>query len=113
MIDTYIVSMRCDERRGRVAHFLRLSIPKGEGYRLPPECRGIRVHQSRAWLTIGGEDKVVACGETVTFEPDRFGAVISSLEASPLLVELLCSPREPGDFVARLWRRLIGHRSAV
>ena len=65
------------------------------------------------WLTIGGEDKVVACGETVTFEPDRFGAVISSLEASPLLVELLCSPREPGDFVARLWRRLIGHRSAV
>lgn len=77
-----------EDSQGR-AVIARLVVFTGEVYRLPAECRGLRVIAGKAWITYGGRDIVLKrCERTMLERPDDL-ALLSALGASPLVVEAL------------------------
>jgi hypothetical protein len=67
---------------------LRLVLYKGELYRLPQVCRGVRVVSGTDWLTVAGEDLFVPQGEKVLFNSAKEGVLVSALGNVPLIVEV-------------------------
>ena len=67
---------------------LRVVLVQGETLRLPRSRSSIRALAGSAWITQCGEDRVLMAGEAMTAAagPDR--AVVSSLGAQPLLLEV-------------------------
>jgi hypothetical protein len=68
---------------------VRLALYKNEVYRLPRAWREVRVLTGRAWLTSGGEDILLARGESAVSSSRRDTALVSALGQVPLVLELL------------------------
>lgn len=67
---------------------LRIVLLPGEVLRLPRVHALLRVLAGAAWVTRAGKDQVVCTGERITVPAVRDPAVISSLGAQPLMVEM-------------------------
>ena len=74
------------------AAMLRLVLYQHELCRLPPKCRSIRVLAGQAWVTLAGEDLILAAGEKVQFVPTKDFALVSALGSFPLIMEIQDDP---------------------
>ena len=74
------------------AAMLRLILYRHELCRLPPKCRSIRVLAGQAWVTLAGEDLILAPNEKVQFAPTKDFALLSALGSIPLIVEIQDDP---------------------
>jgi hypothetical protein len=89
---------------------LRLVLYHGEVYRLPEAWRKIRVRSGRAWVTLAGQDTVLACGEEAGLGPGKDFAVVSALGPAPLVLEILGEERrESSAFLGSAVNRALGN----
>lgn len=63
-------------------------IVPGETSRIARAGQTLRVVSGCAWITFGGEDRIVLPGEDVLLEPGDDAAVVSALEETPLVYRL-------------------------
>lgn len=73
---------------------LRLVLYRGEAYRLPRACRGIRVRSGVAWATFTGKDIILGCGEEMYVTSGKGFVVVSALGHTPLALEILEGTRQ-------------------
>jgi hypothetical protein len=78
---------------------LRLVLYHGEVYRLPEAWRKIRVRSGRAWVTLAGQDTVLACGEEAGLGRGKDFAVVSALGPAPLVLEILGEERRESSAI--------------
>ena len=74
------------------AAMLRLVLYQHELCRLPQKSRGIRVLAGQAWVTLAGEDLILAPSEKVQFARTKDFALLSALGSIPLIVEIQDDP---------------------
>lgn len=67
----------------------RLTLYPGKVFRLPQTGHSVRVLSGIAWLTVAGEDIILASNEAASLLPHQETAVISALSNKPLLLEVL------------------------
>ena len=66
---------------------LRLTLIRGEALRLPRETSRLRVLSGNAWLSLGGEDRVLQSGESLALPPAlRYPAIVSALGEEELFL---------------------------
>ncbi len=68
---------------------MRLLLSVGEVYRLPQAGERVRVISGQAWLTMQGRDVVLQAGEVVTLPASAEAALISPVDHTALVVEVL------------------------
>jgi hypothetical protein len=66
----------------------RLVIYSGEVFRLPAECRGLRVVSGKAWVTFDGRDIVMNRGERTVLGEHGHPALVSALGRKPVILEV-------------------------
>jgi hypothetical protein len=79
---------------------LRLVLYRGEAYRLPRACRGIRVRSGVAWATFTGKDIILGCGEEPYVTSGRDFVVVSPVGHAPLVLEILGDTRQRSFFIS-------------
>jgi hypothetical protein len=91
---------------GQMAQMLRLVLYKGEIFRLPgaPSC--MRVLSGNAWLTVDGQDIIVAGGETASVRSKKDAALVSTFDAAPLVIEL-CGCKRSRPAFGRLSTQIV------
>ena len=67
----------------------RLTIYKGEVFRLPSVCREIHVLSGVAWITVAGEDIILTSEKKASLASKKDSAIISALGNMPLLLKVL------------------------
>ncbi len=65
-----------------------ISLKSGKAHSIHCNSQVIRVLSGRAWVTFGGEDVVVKCGEAVGLPAGEHQAVISSLDEHPVVFSI-------------------------
>lgn len=68
---------------------LRLMVLPGEVYRLPEAGQRLRVAAGQAWLSLQGQDLVLAAQESTRLPVSAEAALISAVGPAPITVELL------------------------
>ena len=68
---------------------LRLVVLPGEVYRLPEAGQRLRVAAGQAWLSLQGQDLVLAAQESTRLPVSAEAALISAVGPAPITVELL------------------------
>lgn len=66
-----------------------LIVARKQPYRLAETVRAVRVLSGCAWLTVKGRDIIVPQGEMVVLDGADGGAIISSVNKQPVMLELL------------------------
>ncbi len=67
----------------------KLTLEKGEVFRIPQAYRQFHVLSGVAWLTVGDKDIILQSGEKASLESKKDVAVISALGKMPLVLEVL------------------------
>ncbi len=68
---------------------VRLVLYRGETHRLARSCTGVRVREGMAWVSYAGSDLILGCGQKTLFQLGTDYGVVSSIGASPLVIEVL------------------------
>ena len=80
----------------QVAQMLRLVLYRDEIFRVPGASTCIRVLSGNAWLTVDGQDIIVAGGETASVRSKKDFALVSTFDSNPLVFELCgCNRSRP------------------
>ena len=66
-----------------------LSLAPGEVFRLPQASHSVQVLSGIAWLTVAGEDIILANHEVASLLSSQNVALISALSEQPLLLKIL------------------------
>ena len=64
-----------------------LTLHQGEVFRFPSACRELYVLSGVAWITVAGEDIILAPNETASLASNNDFAIISALGNIPLILE--------------------------
>lgn len=65
-----------------------IELGKDETYPLEPQTQIIRVLSGSAWITVNGEDRIVAQGQDMLLKPGKEKVIISSANTRPLVFEI-------------------------
>ena len=90
--------MTINSDSGQVAQMLRLVLHKGEIFRLPGAPTCMRVLSGKAWLTVEGQDIIVAGGETASVGSKKDVALVSTCDSVPLVFEVRGCQRSRPNF---------------
>jgi hypothetical protein len=86
----------------QIAQKLRLVLYKGEIFRLPGSPICMRVLSGNAWLTVDGQDIIVAGGQTAAVRSKKDVALVSTFDSAPLIFEVRGCKRSRPAFPQRL-----------
>jgi hypothetical protein len=90
--------MTINSDSGQMAQMLRLVLYKGEIFRLPGAPTCMRVLSGNAWLTVDGQDIIVAGGETASVRTKKDVALVSTFDSAPLVFEVCGCKRSRPPF---------------